>query len=105
MSTTIAFRVPDDLATLLQQEVEQSGDTPSDILRAALQQYFAQKTRGPDASRDTDLQHAIRFEIAKTRAVIMRYLDQKIGTTAADQLLDEAELDAQAYVEQQSKGG
>ncbi len=47
----------------------------------------------------------MRYEAAKTRAVIMRYLDQKIGTTAADTLLDEAELDAQAYVEQLRKGG
>lgn len=105
MGTTIAFRVPDELATLLQQEVEQSGSTPSDILRAALQQYFAQKTRSPAVSREADLQQTIRFEEAKTRAVIMRYLDQKIGTVAADTLLDEADLDAQAYVEHLRTGG
>lgn len=104
MSTTIAFRVPDELATLLQQEVEQTGGTPSDILRTALQQYFAQKTRSPDAVHDADVQQTLRYEAAKTRAVIMRFLDQKIGTTAADTLLDEAELDAQAYLAQHSKG-
>ncbi len=105
MSASFSVRLTDDLATALEQCAAQLGSTPTDILRAALLHYLAQSTNHPSAQDESVVLRQICFEAAKTRSVIMRYLDQKIGTTAADKLLDEAELDAQAYVEQQRKGG
>ena len=105
MSASFSVRLTDELAAALEQCATQLGSTPTDILRAALMHYLVQSTNHPSAQDESVLLQQLRFEVAKTRSVMMRYLDQKIGTTAADKLLDEAELDAQAYVEQHSKGG
>lgn len=96
----IAFtvRLPEDVATALQEEALRRATTPADILRTAVTTYLA-KEQAP-APHDELL-----YEVAKTRSVLMRFLDKQMGETVADQLLDVADGDARLYVKQRRPGG
>lgn len=96
----IAFtvRLPEAVATALQHEAARRGTTPADILRTAVTAYL-EKEQAPEPH------HELLYEIAKTRSVLLRFLDKQLGGTAVDQLLDVADGDARLYLTARYPGG
>jgi hypothetical protein len=90
-------RLPVDLLTALQREAQLRGVTPSELVRAAVAGFLSGDVAG---TRHTEL----LYEVAKTRSVIMRFIDKQLGEPAADQLLDNAEGDAQTYLRKKHRG-
>jgi predicted transcriptional regulator len=91
-------RLPEDIAEALQREAERRLSTPAEVLRTAVIHYLG-KEQTPEA------QHELLYEIAKTRSVLLRFLDKQLGEAVADQLLDVADGDARLYVQQRHPGG
>jgi predicted transcriptional regulator len=92
MMTTIGVRLSEALATALHEEATRRDVTPSDILRLALTQFFA-------ASVQQTLHHDLLYEIAKTRAVLLRLIDRQHGEQLADEILTVAGTDAELYLQ------
>jgi hypothetical protein len=75
----------------LQEEALQREMTPSEVLRLALTRFLTASAQ----------QQTLLYEIAKTRAVLLRLIDRQHGEQLADELLALAGTDAELYLRQQ----
>jgi predicted transcriptional regulator len=94
MMTTVGVRLSADLMAALQDEALQREMTPSEVLRLALTRFLT-------ASALQAQQQTLLYEIAKTRAVLLRLIDRQHGEQLADELLALAGTDAELYLRQQ----
>ena len=92
MMMTVGVRLSDDLAAALQEEAAHREVTPSDVLRMALSQFLA-------ASAQEAQHRKVLYEIAKTRAVLLRLIDRQHGEQLADEILTVAATDADLYLQ------
>jgi hypothetical protein len=97
-SQKLTIRLPSELFTDLQRECVRRGVTPSELVRTALASFLVGDAQ---AARHAEL----LFEVAKTRSVLVRFLDHQIGEAAADQLVYTAEGDAESYMAKRQRGG
>jgi hypothetical protein len=86
----LTVRIPATLIEVVQRTAEHHGMTVSELVRSALQEAVA---LDPAVRRHTET----TFEIAKTRAVLLRFLDTQLDAPQVEQLLALAEEDAQVY--------
>jgi hypothetical protein len=91
MMTTVGVRLSADLMAALQEEALQREMTPSEVLRLALTRFLTASAQ----------QQTLLYEIAKTRAVLLRLIDRQHGEQLADELLALAGTDAELYLRQQ----
>jgi hypothetical protein len=91
MMTTVGVRLSADLMAALQDEALQREMTPSEVLRLALTRFLTASAQ----------QQTLLYEIAKTRAVLLRLIDRQHGEQLADELLALAGTDAELYLRQQ----
>lgn len=91
MMTTVGVRLSAELMAALQEEALQREMTPSEVLRLALTRFLTASAQ----------QQTLLYEIAKTRAVLLRLIDRQHGEQLADELLALAGTDAELYLRQQ----
>lgn len=96
MMTTVGVRLSAELMAALQAEAIQREMTPSDVLRLALTQFLT------TSALETQ-QQELRYEIAKTRAVLLRFIDRQHGEKLADEILAVAGTDAELYLQRQQR--
>jgi predicted transcriptional regulator len=92
MMVTVGVRLSEDLAVALQEEAVRREVTPSDVLRMALTQFVT-------ASTQEEQHREMLYEIAKTRAVLLRLIDRQHGEQLADEILTVAGTDAELYLQ------
>lgn len=93
MATAFTVRLSEELANAVQRDATRRGVTPAEILRSAVARWFADDY---EADRHTD----VLYEIAKTRAVLLRLIDRQHGEQLADEILTVAGTDAELYLQQ-----
>ena len=94
---SLTVRLPAALIEAISRTAEQRGLTVSEWVRSVVQ---AQLDLDPDTRR-----HAtILYEVAKTRAVLLRLLDTQMAKAQVDKLLALAEGDATDYVRERLGG-
>ncbi len=94
---SITVRLPTSLVAAVHRAADRRGVTPSEFIRAALVEVLSVD---PAASRHQE----VLYEIAKTRSVVLRFLDQQLGEQVADQILAVADGDAKTYVQHRQGG-
>jgi predicted transcriptional regulator len=92
MTTAFTVRLPEELASALQRDAIKRGVTPAEILRSAVARWFAE-------DHESDRHGEILYEIAKTRAVLLRLIDRQHGEQLADEILTVAGTDAELYLQ------
>ena len=92
MMTTVGVRLSAELMAALQAEAEQRDLTPSEVLRLALTQFLT-------TSALQTQQHKLLYEITKTRAVLLRWIDHQHGKHVGDEILTVASRDAELYLQ------
>jgi len=97
-SQKLTIRVPTDLLTAIQREAVRRGVTPSELVRLAVMSFLGGDTL---AARHTEL----LFEVAKTRSLLVRFIDQQVGEQTTDTLVHTSEGDAQSYVAKRQRNG
>jgi DNA-binding transcriptional MocR family regulator len=94
MMTTVGVRLSADLMAALQEEATRRDLTPSEVMRLALVQFLS-------ASAHHEQWQTLQYEIAKTRAVLLRFIDRQHGEQLADEILAVAGTDAELYLQRQ----
>jgi Arc/MetJ-type ribon-helix-helix transcriptional regulator len=93
----LSVRLPSSLVEAIQRTADQRGISASEVVRSAL---LAHLELDPETRR-----HAtVLYEIAKTRAVLLRLLDTQLAKAQVDKLLALAEGDATDYVRERLGG-
>lgn len=95
MQRVLSFRASEELAAKVEAESERRKITATDIIRQIVEAYFQQE-------KGQQKFETLLFEVAKTRAVILRLADMA-GKALTDDLLEEAGKDAVEYVEQEKQ--
>ena len=97
----LSCKFADESVGQLEAEAERRKATISDVIRLAVEAYFV----GEGGKRHnmqvlmTKLEK-LEFEIAKTRAVLLRVVDRPEEVTAA--LCEQARIDAEAYLKKET---
>ncbi len=93
-------RLPIEVGRALDSDAREAGVTSTEFLRhLVIGRCAANSADGSGAS-----QRRVIYEIAKTRSVLLRYIDAQLGEAKADELLRAAEEDARAYIETAGDG-
>lgn len=90
MAKTYSFRATDEEEKYIEAHAAEKG-TATDVLREALKLYRTQERQAAYGQR-------VLYEIAKTRAVLLRCFDMA-GKELSAELLAEAGKDAEAYLQ------
>ena len=93
----LGVRLPAALVAAVHQTADQRGISASEVVRSALLAYL-------ELDPDTRRHATVLYEVAKTRAVLLRLLDTQLDKTQVDTLLAVAEEDATDYVRERLGG-
>jgi hypothetical protein len=85
------LRLAPELATQIDADARSVGLSATEWLRLIVVRHYARL--------EPDLQRDLLYEIAKTRAVLLRLIDRQHGEQLADEILTVAGTDAELYLQ------
>lgn len=92
-----SFRLTDEMMARLEAEATKQGKSKTEIVRIALEQFFAEDHRRASMKVLLERFDRLEFENAKTRGVVRRALS-KNGYEVTDEDVEAAGEDAKAYL-------